>query len=51
MSDRKRDMQALFSELSQSNKDVMLLIAKGMMAAQEATKHLYTQPKTTVSGQ
>ena len=45
MADRKKDMQALFAELSEKNKEIMPLVAKGMKAAQESTKQMYSQAK------
>ncbi len=48
MKNRKADMQAVFAELSEENKDIMILIAKGMKAAQEAAEELYTQKKSTI---
>jgi hypothetical protein len=48
MADRKTDMQTIFAELSEKNKDIMLLVAKGMKAAQESTKQMYSQAKPTV---
>ena len=37
MESRNADMQVLFSELSEKNKDIVILIAKSMKVAQEAT--------------
>ena len=48
MKNRKADMQAVFAELSEENKDIMILIAKGMKAAQEAAEELYIQKKSTI---
>lgn len=48
MTNRKNDMHIIFAELSEKNKDIMILVAKGMKAAQESTKKLYSQPKPTV---
>lgn len=48
MANRKNDMQTIFTELSEKNKDIMILVAKGMKAAQETTKQMYSQPKPTV---
>lgn len=45
MTSRRDDMQALFARLSEENKDIMLLIAKGMKAAKEETEESYTQQK------
>ncbi len=47
MGNRKNDMQIIFAELSEKNKDIMLLVAKGMKAAQETAKQLYSPPKPT----
>ena len=48
MANRKNDMQKIFAELSEKNKDILLLVAKGMKAAQEGTKKMYSQPEPTV---
>ena len=48
MKNRKADMQAVFAEHSEENKDIMILIAKGMKAAQEAAEELYIQKKSTI---
>ena len=37
MENRNTDMQAIFSELSEKNKDIVILIAKSVKVAQEAT--------------
>lgn len=47
MANRKNDMQKIFSELSEKNKDILLLVAKGMKAAQESTQTMYSQPEPT----
>lgn len=46
--ERKNDMYIVFAELSEKNKNIMILVARGMKAAQESTKKLYSQPKLTV---
>lgn len=38
MTNRNKDMQILFSQLSEEEKDIMLLIARGMKIAQEAAE-------------
>ncbi len=48
MTSRRADMQDLFAELSEENKEVMLLIAKSMKAAKEAVEEMYSQPNPTV---
>lgn len=35
MGNRDTDMQAIFNELSEKNKDIMILIAKSVKVAQE----------------
>lgn len=35
---RNADMQAIFNELSEANKDIMLLVARSVKVAQEAGK-------------
>ena len=40
MENRNTDMQAIFSELSEKNKDIVILIAKSVKVAQEATPQL-----------
>ena len=47
MTDRKNDMEAIFDKLSEKDKDIMILIAKGMKMAQDSTKQLYFQAKAT----
>lgn len=36
MKSKKMDMQALFSELSENNKDILILLAKSMKVAYES---------------
>lgn len=48
MTRRRKDMEAIFDQLSEENKDILLLIAKGMKAAKETTEKLYTRPEPTV---
>ncbi len=38
MASKSTDMQAIFSELSESNKDIIILLAKGMRIAEHTTK-------------
>lgn len=45
MSGRNTDMQAIFSELSETNKDIIILIAKSIKVAQEAAGQPLKTPK------
>ena len=47
MADRKTDMQTIFAELSEKNKDIVILIAKSVKVAQEATAEPRKPPVTT----
>lgn len=38
MESKRTDMQGIFSKLSEKNKDILILLAKGMKVAQEATE-------------
>ena len=38
MASRNTDMQAIFSELSETNKDIIILIAKSVKVAQEVAE-------------
>lgn len=38
MASRNTDMQAIFSELSETNKDIVILIAKSVRVAQEVAE-------------
>ena len=38
MASRNADMQAIFSELSEKNKDIVILIAKSVKVAQEVAE-------------
>lgn len=38
MASRNTDMQAIFSELSEKNKDIVILIAKSVKVAQEVSE-------------
>ena len=38
MASRSSDMQAIFSELSEKNKDIVILIAKSVKVAQETSE-------------
>ena len=38
MASRSSDMQAIFSELSEKNKDLVILIAKSVKVAQETSE-------------
>ncbi len=47
MTSKNTDMQAIFSELSERNKDIVILIAKSVKVAQEVTaQSCETQAKT-----
>lgn len=47
MESRNADMQAIFSELSDQNKDIVILIARSMKIAQEvAEQHSKPQNRT-----
>lgn len=48
MTNRRTDMQTVFAQLSEENKDIMVLIAKSMKAAKEAVEEVYSQPEPTV---
>lgn len=37
MTSRNTDMQAIFSKLSEKNKDIVILVAKSVKVAQDAT--------------
>lgn len=37
MESRNTDMQAIFSKLSEKNKDIVILVAKSVKVAQDAT--------------
>lgn len=39
MESRNIDMQAIFSELSERNKDIIILIAKSVVVAQDEQPH------------
>lgn len=45
MKSKKTDMQAIFSKLSEKNKDILILIAKSMKVAQETSDQPCKQPK------
>ena len=47
MTRRRKDMQAVFERLSEQNKDIMILIPKGMQAAKEDAEKLHTRPQPT----
>mgnify|MGYP002074300826 CR=1 FL=1 len=47
MTRRRKDMEAVFERLSEENKDIMILIAKGMKAAKEDAEKLHTRPQPT----
>lgn len=43
-------MQAIFSELSERNKDIMILVAKSVKVAQETDTHSHRSSKQTAYG-
>lgn len=47
MASRSTDMQAIFNELSERNKDIVILVAKSVKVAQEATEQPRKPPKQT----
>lgn len=38
MESKRADMQAIFSKLSEKNKDILILLARSMKVAQETTE-------------
>lgn len=44
MASRNTDMQAIFSELSEKNKDILILIAKSVKVAQESPEQPRNPP-------
>ena len=44
MASRNTDMQAIFSELSEMNKDIVILIAKSVKVAQEVAEQPRNPP-------
>lgn len=52
MESRNTNMQAIFSELSEKNKDIVILIARSMKVAQEAAEQSHKHSvQTTQSSQ
>lgn len=49
MESRNTDMQAIFSELSEKNKDIVILIAKSMKLAQEVAEQPRNPPNADIS--
>ncbi len=47
MEGRNTEMQMIFSELSEKNKDIVILIAKSVKIAQEVTEQSCKPPKQT----
>lgn len=45
MTDRCADMQAIFSKLSEKNKDIVILVAKSVKVAQNTTEQSRKAPK------
>lgn len=50
MESKNTTMQAIFSELSERNKDIMILVAKSVKVAQETDNHSCHSSKQTVHG-
>ena len=48
MASRNTDMQAIFSELSEKNKDIIILIAKSVKVAQEVEEQPRNPPMQTL---
>lgn len=49
MEGRNAEMEAIFSELSEKNKEIVILIAKSIKVAQEAAEQPSVSPKTSDS--
>lgn len=49
MASRNTDMQAIFSELSEKNKDIVILIAKSVKVAQEVEELATQSPNADTS--
>lgn len=47
MTSKSTDMQAIFSELSEKNKDIVILVAKSVKVAQEVTDQPCKSSKQT----
>lgn len=45
MTSRSTDMQAIFSKLSEKNKDIVILVAKSVEVAQDTTMQSHKQPE------
>lgn len=45
MANKSADMQVIFNELSEENKDIMILIARSMKVAQGTGKQVHKTPK------
>lgn len=48
MTNRTSDMQILFNQLSEKNKDIILLVAKSVKVAQDIMKENQKPPKQSV---
>lgn len=48
MANRNADMQAVFNQLSEKNKDIVILVAKGIKIAQEESEKIKKSPKQTI---
>ena len=46
MDSKRTDMQRIYGKLSEKNKDILILIARSMKVAQEATEQSCRQEKT-----
>lgn len=51
MASRNTDMQAIFNELSEKNKDIIILIAKSVKVAQEEAEQPRKPPIQTAQSQ
>lgn len=49
MEGRNAEMEAIFSELSEKNKEIVILVAKSIKVAQEAAEQPSVSPKTSDS--
>ena len=47
MTSRKAEMEAIFSELSEMNKDIVILVAKSIKVAQETVEQQPVSPKSS----
>lgn len=47
MKSEKADMETIFNQLSDQNKDILILVAKGMKLAQETADESRKRPQKT----